>query len=372
MRVSLLQEHLNRALQGASRVVSGRAALPVLGNVLLRTSEGRLKISATNLEIGVTHYLGAKVETEGEITVPAKLFSEYVAALSAGKVELELEGDTLQATQEQFVAHFKGIAASEFPLIPELKEPKSVQLPTAELRQALQRVGFAASPEESRPVLAGVLFRRDSEGLKVVATDSYRLAEQVIALPAGGEGEEFQIIVPARAAAELVRLLDDEDEQILLQLSENQVLFKLSAAELTSRLIEGQFPDYEQIIPERHETMTVVDRDALLGAVKVADLFARESAHSIKLEFNPGPTKKDPGKITISSGATQLGDNTSIVEAQVEGRAGEISFNARYLMDLLQVVSGPIKVELSGKLNPGVFRSDQEPGYLHIVMPLRS
>lgn len=370
MRVSLLQEHLNRALQGASRVVSGRAALPVLGNVLLRTTEGRLRISATNLEIGVTHFLGAKVDEEGEITVPAKLFSEYVAALPGGAIDLVLEGDTLAASQGAFNAHFKGIAALEFPLIPELREPKSVALPAAELKTALTKVGFAASPEESRPVLAGVLFRRMNSELKIAATDSYRLAEQVISIPV--EGEDFQVIVPARAAAELVRLLDDEEEQVLLQLSENQVLFKLATSELTSRLIEGQFPDYEQIIPEKHETRVVIEREALLGAVKVADLFARESAHSIKIEFEPGATKKEPGKVTISSGATQLGDNTSVIGAQIEGRASEINFNARYLIDLLQVVSGPLVLEMSGKLNAGVFRSEADPGYLHIVMPLRS
>jgi DNA polymerase-3 subunit beta len=370
MKLQILQENFHRALQGTSRVVSGRAALPVLGNVLLRTGEGRLRISATNLEIGVTYFVGAKIDQDGEITIPAKLLAEYVAALPNEKVDLVLENDTLQAKAGPFEAHFRGIPASEFPLIPELKDAKNLSIPAADLRVALQKVGFAASNEESRPALSGVLFRREENTLRVVATDSYRLAELVLELQT--PGDDFQVLVPARAAAELIRLLDEEDEEVKVQLSDNQVLFKLSNAELTSRLIEGQFPEYEQIIPEAHDTKATLDRDELLSAVRVADLFARESAHSIKLEFKPGSTKKEGGEVKISSGATQLGDNTSTIKANIDGRVGEMSFNARYLIDLLQVVSGPIQFEMSGKLNPGVFHSDGDPGYLHIVMPLRS
>jgi DNA polymerase III subunit beta len=371
MKLTVLQENLHKSLQVASRVVSARATLPVLGNVLLKAEEGRLLVSATNLEVGVTSTVGAKIKEPGEITIPAKLLADFVSALPAGKIELELNGDTLQIQSGTASAHMKGIASSEFPLIPQSTEGIKLSLQSNELSKAIAQVSFAASSEESRPVLTGVLLRIGGQQLRLVATDSYRLAERIIALTSKPK-QEMNVIIPARALAELGRILSEEEEQIEVVIGENQIHFNAPNTQLTSRLIEGQFPTYEQIIPESFETKSMLETSAFLSAVRMAALFAKESANNIKLEFAPAENAQSAGKLTIESATTHLGDTKTVVPTKVEGKDGEISFNARYLQDVLGVVGPNIQFEMSGKLNPGVIRDAADPNYLHIIMPLRS
>lgn len=371
MKLTLLQENLHKSLQSASRVVSTRASLPVLANVLFRTDEGRLQVSATNLEIGVTSFVGAKVAQNGEITVPARLLADFVAALPAGKVELDLAGDTLHIIGGTSDAHIKGIASTEFPLIPRIEGGAEITLEKSELSDGISQVAFAASAEDSRPILTGVLLRGSGNTLKMVATDSYRLAEKTIVLKEK-LAQDVSVIVPARAVVELGRLLADADETVSMVLGENQILFKAGSTELTSRLIEGQFPNYEQIIPEQFETKSTLQSGALLGAVRVAALFSKETANNIRIEIRPAEGEKKPGQLVVQSATTQLGETTSSIDASVDGKESEISFNARYLQDVLGIIGPELQFEMSGKLNAGVFRSLSDPHYLHLIMPLRS
>jgi DNA polymerase-3 subunit beta len=369
MRLSLTQENLSRALASVGRVVSSRTSLPVLSNVLLATDGNRLRLSATNLEIGVNYWIGSKVEEEGSLTVPARLFSEFVANLPHGNIELSARDNVLTVKTPHYESKLNGISAEEFPLIPAVTTDPILRLPASDLREALAQVVIAASADEARPVLAGVYMYTEDSDLYLVATDSYRLAERKLVLE-GDEPQKLAVIIPAKTMQELVRLLGEGDGEVEVYLDDNQVMFRIADIELVSRLIEGQFPNYRQIVPQSAETSFDIDTSEFMRITKIAGLFARESAGSVKLDI------RAEGEVNIVSSDSEVGGNTSSAECDVSGNDGEIALNARYLIDALNVMkSRRVTFAISGKLNACVISpadDDAPDEYLHLIMPLRS
>ena len=368
MKITILKSNLSKGLNVIGRIVSTRGSLEVLSNILLKTEKGRVCLSATNLEVGINYRVGAKVESDGAITIPARLFTEFINSLPGEKVILELEGDTLKCKSDNYQSSIKGISADEFPLIPEIKTNKVFVLNASVLKEAIGMVGFAAATDDSRPVLAGVYMKMDGSKITLATTDSYRLAEKVINL--GSEKvKKGEIIIPAKTLMELGRILGeiDGDTKVSVYLSENQILFEADGLDFISRLIEGQFPNYGQIIPESSDTKAKISKEELMSAVKIASLFARENANSIKVVV------KSKGKVDIDSGGSQVGDNIASITAEVEGKDGEASFNGKYIMDALGAIKeSEVRLEISGKLSPGIIRTIKDKNYIYIIMPLRN
>ena len=368
MKLNVTQENLAKAVGTVGRIVSSRSSLPVLSNILLSTDTNRLRLSATNLEIGITYWIGCKVDQEGAVTAPARLLGEFVQNLPPGNLEMAANETNLTITSPHYNSQINGISAEEFPVIPEVKTKPAVTLPASAFRQALSEVVIAASADENRPVLAGVYMYVKEGNLVLVATDSYRLAERSLTLPKDHKGE-LSLVVPARTMQELVRILADNDGDVNMYVAENQVMFQLDTIELVSRLIEGQFPNYRQIIPEEEKTVATLATTELSRITKMANLFAREAAGSVRIEVQA------EGEIRIISSASQIGENTSSAECEVAGDDGEISLNARYVSDALAVIkTKQVSFAMSGKLNPCVLRPEGEGAddYLHIIMPLRT
>lgn len=365
-----MQENLARGLSVVSRAVSSRSTLPVLANVLLKTEDAGLKLTATNLEIGVTYWVPGKIETDGAVTVPAKLLTDLVSSLPAGdRVDLELQAnDTLHLRCGRFETNIKGIDADEFPAIGAAGERPTTRIAQNVLRRALAETAFAAASDEARPILTGVLAKFEGDQLTLAAADNYRIAVKTItildAVP------ETSVVIPARALNELTRILADVDDpvEVVLTGGRNQIVFHLDGIDLVSRLIDGQFPNYQQVVPQSHTTRAELDREELLRAVRPAALIAHESANIVKLQVS---ADGEPG-ITVSANA-EVGDLVGQVEATVEGDGTTIAFNARYLADVLtNVMADRFALELNGPLSPGVFKPLGDDQYLHVVMPVRT
>jgi DNA polymerase III subunit beta len=370
VKLSVMQENLARGLQVVSRAVSTRSTLPVLNNVLLRTEDGGLKLTATNLEIGMTYWVPGKIDVDGAVTVPARLLADIVLGLPANeRVDLELlPQETLHVKAGRFETRIKGIDAEEFPAIPTAGEKPTTRVAQKALREALGEVTFAAAVDEARPILTGVLVRFEGTQVTLAAADNYRIAVKTITVL--DAVEETSVVVPARSLHELSRVLTDTDDpvDIVLSPARNQILFHLEGIDIVSRLIDGQFPNYQQVLPKTHTTTATVDRDQLLKAVKLASLIASSSANIVKMHIG----KDSETGLTVSA-AADVGDNRSDVEAQVEGDGTTIAFNAKYLVDVLQNVSTEqFVIELNGPLSPGVFRPVDDGQYVHVVMPVKT
>ena len=370
MKLSVMQENLARGLQIVSRAVSARSTLPVLNNVLLRTEDGGLKLTATNLEIGITYWVAGKIEVGGAITVPARLLADIVTGLPANEVvNLELQAqDTLHIMAGHFETRVKGIDADEFPAIPTAGERPTTRVPQNLLKAALGEVTFAAATDEARPILTGVLAKFEGDRLTLAAADNYRIAVKTVTIL--DPVEETSVVIPARSLHELSRVLADVDApvDIVISPARNQVLFHLEGVDVVSRLIDGQFPNYQQVLPKGFTTKAVVDREQLLKAVRLASLIASSSANIVKMQVG-----KDAEIGMTVSAAADVGDNRSDVEASVEGDGTTIAFNARYLLDVLDHVEADrFSVELNGPLSPGVFRPVGDAQYVHVVMPVKT
>jgi DNA polymerase-3 subunit beta len=364
-----MQENLARGLSIVSRAVSNRS-LPVLTNVLLKTEDGGLKLTATNLEIGITYWVPGKIETDGATSVPARLLTDLVNSLPGGEpIVLELgDGETLHITAGRFESNIKGIPAEDFPTVQTAGERPITRVAQRVLRQALDQTAFAAASDEARPILTGVLARFEGDQLTLAAADNYRIAVKTITVL--DPVEETSVVIPARALTELSRILADVDDpvSIVLAHSRNQLLFHVEGIDLVTRLIDGQYPNYQSVLPAAHATRAVLDREELLRAVRPAALIAHESANIVKLGVG---LEGDPA-ITVSANA-EVGDHVGRVEAAVEGDGTTIAFNARFLADVLTNVGAEqFALELNGPLSPGVFRPIGDDRYVHVVMPLRT
>ena len=372
MKVICLVENLARGLQIAGRAVSTRGSLPILGNVLLRTENGRIKLTATNLEVGINVWVPARIEDEGAITIPAKLFTDFVNSLPPGQAELSLNvrTKTVHLRCGAYEANFKGMDAEEFPIIPVAPEKPTTSLTRGELRRMIGEVAFVATTDDSRPVLTGVLTTLEGTSVTMAAADPYRLSVRTGTLLNKVEGK-MDIIIPARSLLEVQRIIDESDKPVDIFVTPNgsQVIFHTEEADLVSRVIEGQFPNYRQVIPTGKAATTVTaQREELLQATRLASLFARDSANMLR--FQVDPSAEPP--LVISANAAEVGDNTAKVDATVNGQNTTIAFNSRFIADALgSLTATEVRLELGGPLAPGVVKIVGDDSYLHVVMPLR-
>jgi len=406
VRVSCLQENLAKGLSVVSRAVSSRSTMPVLGNILIEAKGNQLRLAATNREIGINCWIGAKVEDEGAITVPARLLSEFVNSLPPERIDMELtvRTQTLHLNCARYDANMKGIDAYEFPLIPtagdpdrpseaesagmvEVRDGVRIELPSPGLRKMIDQVIFAASSDESKPTLTGVEVSFKGDRLSMAATDGYRLSIRSVQMSQGMVENDLTVIVPAKSLGELARISADADEthpvQVIVTQTRNQILFQLwgkgeetrgafHRVELVSELIDARFPDYRAIIPKNRTTRTVVDTASLLKAVRVAFLFARDNANIIRLAVVPaeGDTK---AQVRLTATSTEMGDNVNEIDALVEGEKLDIAFDARFLIDVLSRIDQPqVVLETTQSTRPGALRPVGlgEEEFLHVVMPM--
>ncbi|MDD5190311.1 MAG: DNA polymerase III subunit beta [Dehalococcoidales bacterium] len=366
MKLSCLQENLSKGLSIVSRAVATRTTLPITNNVMLVTDESRLKLVATNLEMAMSHWIGAKVEQEGSITVPARLLSEFVNSLPAGeKIDMKLVGKTLELKCARYEARISGVDAKDFPPIPKLDEGINTSVEIAALRQGINQVVFAAAADESRPVLTGVDATFEGSLLTLAAADGFRLA--VYKLPLSkAVGQRVEVIIPSRTLNELNRLIGEDEEKIEFTVNPNKslALFKLKKTELVSQLVQGAFPKYSQLIPQSSAAKATVSVAEFLRACKMASIFARDGSGIVRLVMSPG-------KITVSSKSEELGEDNGELDATVEGTEAKIAFNGKYLTDVLSVLKEQqVTLETTNPSSPGVIRPVGADSYIHVVMPM--
>ena len=399
MRISCLQENLSRGLSTVGRAVASRPTLPVTQNVLLSTDNGMLRLSATNLEIAMTTWIGAMVEEEGSVTVPARLLTDFVNSLGSDRIDLDMEPDSrvLKIKSGRSETNMNGTDASEFPPIPTVDDAVVAQAHPSALRTAITRVAFAAATEESRPVLTGVEVKLREGGFTMAAADGFRLAVHhgELSQPVP---DEMSVIIPARTMTELQRLLGDNTEPVNIMITpqKGQVMFRLQGGdtvELVSQLLQGTFPNYDQLIPQSYTTRAILDLQQTLRATRTAAIFARDGSNIVRMHVMPGEEGEEGagGRLVISARSEEVGDNEDVVDvAELEGEEGKIAFNSRYLIDVLSVLErGRVAIETTTSSSPGVFRPVYQTGeyvsssdtvvggdyvvddrYVHVVMPM--
>lgn len=370
MRIKILQSEILPALQAVARSTGVKSSLPVLANILFQAEGSNLTLSATNLEIGIVKTISAKVEEEGAITVPARTLLEIISSLPGVEITLEATQDQLKLATPNFNASLNGIASSEFPAIP-LSSEQSISIKGSILGELLPQITFAAAVDEGRPILTGILTEIKNGKLELVATDGFRLAH-CTASTESSEKINFRSLIPRRTFEEVVRLISEElkeGEMVEISTSENQnqMIFKMKNTELSSRLIEGQFPVWEKIIPTNFENNTILDRQELIKAVKLASVFAKDAANIIKLETQQG-------KIKLTSEAKELGGQETLIDAKIEGSPIIIAFNSKYLLDALNACpSQEIVIQFSGSLSPSLLKPFNSPNedLQYVIMPIR-
>ena len=368
MKLQVLQENLSKALATASRFTSARAQLPVLGNILISSKKTKLLVSATNLETSVSISVGAQIDKEGEITIPARVITDIVSNLPSGSINLSSSNEQVKITAENFESSVSGMNAADFPSVPQSVGKESIVLDRESFLTALSQVSFAASIDETRPILTGVLFIYKKGKLILVATDGFRLSQKEISMKTIQKKQS--VILPKTALSELSRLSSEEDRiNFSLRKSDNQVVFGLGGTILASRILEGEFPDFERIIPKESKIKVSLDKEELLRAVKLASVFARDSANVINFTV-----KKNT--VELSAESQSFGSQETKVDAKVVGsidkKGFKIAFNYRFLEDFLSVVKeDEIQIELSDTNAPGVFKDPKDPDYLHLIMPVK-
>jgi DNA polymerase-3 subunit beta len=373
MKLSCLQENLNRGLNVVGRAVATRTTLPITNNILLTTEQSRLKLAATNLEMAITCWIGAKIEEEGAITVPARLLTEFISSLPNDKIDISLSPrtKTLELKCARFEARISGVDAKDFPPIPKVEEGITTKAEVAALQQGINQVAFAAATEESRPVLTGIDAQFKDDSLTLAAADGFRLA--VFHLPLTTPVEQpIEVIIPARTLSELNRLIADQEEPVEITVNPNksQALFRLKDIELVSQLVQGTFPNYTQLIPQSFNTRMVVSVDEFLRATKTASIFARDGSGIVRLVVTPG-SAKTPGKLTVSARSEEIGDDVGEIDATVEGEEAKVAFNGKYLTEVLSVLhETQVALEITNPSSPGVIRPVGVDNYLHVVMPM--
>jgi DNA polymerase-3 subunit beta len=371
MKLSCLQENLNRGLAIVQRAVATRTTLPITGNVLLATDQSRLKLVATNLEMAICCWIGAMVEEEGSITVPARLLTEFVASLPGEKVDISMapKTKTLSLKCARFEARISGIDAADFPPIPAV-EGDSTKIEAEALRQAVKQVVFAAAIEESRSVLTGVDANFEDKTLTLAAADGFRLA--VYKMPLNNAiAQKVEVIIPARTLAEVERLAtDDEPVEITVNPNKSQILFKMKNIELVSQLVQGTFPKYGQLIPQSYTTRVTVDVAQFLRATRTAAIFARDGSGIVRLIIGAG-TEGAPGKLTVSARSEEIGDDVGDIDAATEGPEAKIASNGKYLTEALNVLKETqVALEVTTPSSPGVIKPVGTDNYVHVVMPM--
>ncbi len=371
MKLSLLQENLNTALSSVSRFVSLKSQLPILSHILFSTDSGRLKLSATNLELGINYWIGAKIDQEGTFAVPAKEITEFVSYLSTGKIDLNLNPQSLlEISSPKAQSTFTTSTPSDFPSLPLLDEKTAIELDLKVLSDTISQVAFAAATDDSRPVLTAVLCRFTPNSLNLVATDGFRLSLKEIKLvnpiKLPENQESLTLLIPSRSLQEITKLAKSSAKlKFGLSHDSHQLIFILEDLELVSRLIEGDYPDYMRIVPSAFSTKISLDKNELSQAIKIASVFARESANVVKISVKSS-------SLEVSANAAQVGQNKVTVDAKVEGESLEIAFNYKFISDYLSICQGDeVIIELNESLTPGLFHDSKDPHFTHIIMPVR-
>lgn len=368
MKLKILQENLSEALNTASRFSSSKVQLPILANVLLSARKNKLLISATNLENSSCLTIGANVSEEGEITVPAKLFSDIVSNLNAGQIEIESEKEHLKLTSQNFSSQISGMNSSDFPNVPQEIDKANLKIDSGSFSSALSQVLFAVSTDETRPVLTGVLMIVRKNELVLVSTDGFRLSQKRLKID--NPELEFSFIVPRNTLTELARLSQGSSSILLsFKAGESQIIFGVGDCVLTSRLIEGEFPKFEDIIPKQSKIKLNVDKEDLLRSVKLASVFARESANVVKMKIRDN-------SLELSSENQINGSQVSSLESKIDGDLGKegfvVAFNFRFMEEFLNSTkSDDILIEFSDVNDPGVFREAKDKDFLHLIMPVK-
>ena len=377
MQLNCLQENLSQGLSIVQPAVATRTTLPITQHVLLASDEGRLRLSATNLEIAISTWVGGEILEEGAITIPARLLTDFVNSLGRQTIEIATfspgngvtQGGGITVKGDRVNANINGAAAEEFPPIPTVEDGLSTRISGRMLREAIRQVVLAAAVEDSRPVLTGVHLDIEGSKMTLAAADGFRLAVRTIDL-LEPVGEKTSIIVPARTLSQIERLIDGDDPvDIVVTTQRSQILFRLKNIEVVSQLIQGTFPNYSQLIPQERTTRAVIDLGALQRATRTASIFAKDGSGIIRLQMAAGAG--GPGRLTISSRAEEVGDNTGDIEADVEGDEGKIAFNSRYLSEVLNIIGKDrVVLEMTTSSSPGVIRPLDDDDYIHVVMPM--
>lgn len=375
MKVFVNQQQLAHCVSMVSRAVSPRSTLPVLSNILIKTDNGRLRLSATNLELGITCWMGAKIEGEGAITVPARTFTDLVSNLPSEQVTLTLDHSThtLNVKCGSSETNIKGIDAEEFPPIPEPNIEEGVPLNVANFKEMIQQVAFAASIDEARPVLTGVLLKLDGDHITLAATDGFRISIREDDIP-NAVPHALEAIIPARALVELARISGGRTDGTLVMTfppDRGQVIFHMDDLELASQLIEGNFPDYRAIVPQNFKTHTLLSTAGLLKACKQSEIIAREGTNVARLNIIPETNDASPGTLEISAQSEQTGSSEVLVDASVEGVPLLVAFNVRFLREVLEVVKADnVWLETNAANTPGLIRPQGDDHFKHIIMPM--
>jgi len=374
MKFISLQENLKKGLNVVGHVSSKNINLPILNNILVKAKDSTIEFISTNLEIGVSHQLRGKVEKDGDFTVDAKLISEYIGLLSSGeKVEVDLDGNELNIKCGNYKTKIKGEDAKEYPLIPTISRDSFFSCDLTTLKKSLNSVIFAVSTSENRVELTGVLFSFIGNSLFLASTDSYRLAERSLDVKRININDDDQkFIVPAKTVQELLRILNsfensyiEENQEVNFYISDNQILFTFDSVELISRLINGHYPDYKQIIPSKSQTDALVDRVELVRAVKAAALFSKTGINDITLIFSKS-------KILVSSFSGLSGESQVEISCDINGEDNEVTINYRYLLDGLNNIEGSlVRLSVLNNMTPCVIRPEKDSNYLYIVMPIK-
>ena len=372
MKLTITQAQLAYGLGIVSRAVSPRSTLPVLNNILIATDNGRLRLSATNLELGITCWIGANIEEEGSITIPARIFFDLVNTLPADKVNLSLNTRTQTLNIHCGTSNFdiKGIDAQEFPPMPSPDLSSGVELNIADFKEMIHQVSFAASSEESRPVLQGVLMEINNNKLSLAATDGFRISVRTAELSAS-QDNPVKVIIPARSLSELARIATDGNETVTMIVppDRGQAIFHMKNAELVTQLIEGNFPDYRAIIPRSFKTRTVISTNEFLKACRQAEIIAREGNNVIRLNFQPQDGA--PGTVEFSTQSEEMGSGEVVVDANIEGPELLIAFNVRYLSEVLEVIGTPNTIlETNANNTPGLLSPVGNDNFRHVIMPM--
>lgn len=367
MKISCTQENLNHGLNIISHLATKNSDLPILNNVLIKTKESGVSLLTTNLEMGINCQIRAKVEKSGIFTVPANLFANFISLLnSEEKVDMELINKELTIESGEQKTKIKGEDASEFPLIPEITKEEKYVIKTTDLQEAVSQVVFATSTDETRLEISGVMFNFNNNILTLASTDSYRLAEKKLSYKENNKNK--QVIIPQSTAVELLRILSlVNNEEVQISTNENQIIFVIGQVELTSRLIEGNYPDYTQIIPAEGKTTIWAERSELIKIVKRAALFSKSGINDINLEFD-----NEKQLIIIKAASSQVGENFNQLAAEIKGEFNNIVFNFRYILDGLNHLKGEkIVISIINNSSPGVFKSSEQDDYLYIIMPIK-
>jgi len=368
------QRALAEGLAVVERAVPSKSPLPVLSNILLVTDDGRLKLVANNLEMAISAWVGAEVADEGAVTLPARLLSDFVSTLVGGDVQMVLKPGTktMQLKAGRYEANINGIDAEDFPAVPSVGDGSRSRVPAKTLRSAINQVAFAAATDETRPVLSGVLVTIDGDQLTMAAADGFRLAVRTVEV-AEPVAEKLSLLVPARTLIELARIIPDSDDpvEIAATPSRNQVMFQYPGLLVVSRLIEGQFPDYQRIIPQSYQTRVVLPVSDFLQATKTAAVFSRDNSNIVRLSVAPSGEELVPGRVDVLASSAEMGDNAGQLDGSVEGEETQIAFNVRYLRDALEAVnSGEVALEITGPTSPGLLKPVAGAGHLHVIMPM--